>query len=68
LIYDPYSREIQEDPYPLYRHFRDDEPCTYNAKMDFYALFRFEDVWQATLDWEGSLGLRSRTAARSRAS
>src|SRR5262245_61595123 len=20
--------------------------------MDFYALFRFEDVWQATLDWE----------------
>lgn len=52
MIYDPYSREFQEDPYPLYRHFRDDEPCTYNAKMDFYALFRFEDVWQATLDWE----------------
>ena len=52
MIYDPYSREIQEDPYPLYRHFRDHEPCTYNAKMDFYALFRFEDVWQATLDWE----------------
>jgi cytochrome P450 len=52
LIYDPYSREFQEDPYPLYRHFRDDEPCAYNAKMDFYALFRFEDVWQATLDWE----------------
>lgn len=52
MIYDPYSREFQEDPYPLYRHFRDDEPCAYNAKMDFYALFRFEDVWQATLDWE----------------
>ena len=52
MIYDPYSREFQEDPYPLYRHFRNDEPCAYNAKMDFYALFRFEDVWQATLDWE----------------
>jgi cytochrome P450 len=52
LIYDPYSRAFQEDPYPLYRHFRDAEPCAYNAKMDFYALFRFEDVWQATLDWE----------------
>ncbi len=52
MIYDPYSREIQEDPYPLYRHFRDTEPCSYNPKMDFYALFRFEDVWQATLDWE----------------
>jgi cytochrome P450 len=52
VIYDPYSRPYQEDPYPLYRHFLDEEPCAYNAKMDFYALFRFEDVWHATLDWE----------------
>lgn len=52
LVYDPYSRPFQEDPYPLYRRFRDEEPCTYNEAMDFYALFRFEDVWDATLDWE----------------
>jgi cytochrome P450 len=43
---------MQEDPYPTYRHFRDEEPCTHNPKMDFYALFRFEDVWDATLDWK----------------
>ena len=52
MIYDPYSRRFQEDPYPLYKHFRDEEPCAYNPEMDFYALFRFEDVWNATLDWE----------------
>jgi len=52
VIYDPYSRPFQEDPYPLYQRFRDEEPCTYNAQKDFYALFRFEDVWNATLDWE----------------
>ena len=52
MIYDPYSREMQLDPYPTYRHFRDDEPCHYNPERDFYALFRFEDVWNATLDWE----------------
>ena len=52
MIYDPYSRDFQEDPYPLYKHFRDEEPCTYNPDMDFYALFRFEDVWDATLDWQ----------------
>jgi cytochrome P450 len=52
VIYDPYSRQMQEDPYPTYRYFRDEEPCTHNPKMDFYALFRFEDVWQATLDWK----------------
>ena len=52
MIYDPYSRPFQEDPYPLYQRFRDEEPCTYNPQADFYALFRFEDVWNATLDWE----------------
>jgi cytochrome P450 len=52
LIYDPYSRPFQEDPYPLYRRLRDETPCAYNPDMDFYALFRFEDVWNATLDWE----------------
>jgi len=52
VIYDPYSRQMQDDPYPTYRYFRDEEPCTHNPKMDFYALFRFEDVWQATLDWK----------------
>ena len=52
MIYDPYSRPFQEDPYPLYKRLRDESPCAYNAEMDFYALFRFEDVWNATLDWE----------------
>ena len=52
MIYDPYSREIQEDPFPIYAHFREEEPCHHNPKMDFYALFRLEDVWVATLDWE----------------
>jgi cytochrome P450 len=52
MLYDPYSRAMQEDPFPTYRHFLEDEPCTHNPKMDFYALFRFEDVWDATLDWK----------------
>ena len=52
MLYDPYSRAMQEDPFPTYRHFLEHEPCTYNPKMDFYALFRFEDVWDATLDWK----------------
>ena len=52
MIYDPYSRPFQEDPFPLYHHFLEHEPVTYNEERDFYALFRFEDVWDATLDWE----------------
>lgn len=52
MIYDPYSREVQEDPFPTYAYFREEEPCHYNPKMDFYSLFRFDDVWDATLDWK----------------
>jgi cytochrome P450 len=52
MIYDPYSREVQEDPFPTYAEFLEKEPCHYSPKMDFYALFRFEDVWDATLDWQ----------------
>ncbi len=52
MQYDPYARAMQEDPFPIYRHFLESEPCTYNSRMDFYALFRFEDVWEATLDWK----------------
>ena len=52
MIYDPYSRPFQEDPFPLYRHFLEKEPCSYNEERDFYALFRFDDVWGATLDWQ----------------
>ena len=52
MLYDPYARAIQEDPFPAYHYFLEHEPCTYNPSMDFYALFRFDDVWQATLDWK----------------
>lgn len=51
-IYDPYSREMQLDPFPAYAWFREHQPCAYNARMNFYALFRFDDVWNATLDWK----------------
>ena len=52
MLYDPYARATQEDPFPTYHHFLEHEPCSYNPEMDFYALFRFEDVWEATLDWK----------------
>ncbi|MGH7286873.1 MAG: cytochrome P450, partial [Myxococcota bacterium] len=52
MLYDPYSRAMQEDPFPTYRYFLEHEPCSYNPRMDFHALFRFDDVWDATLDWK----------------
>jgi cytochrome P450 len=50
--YDPYSYEIDVDPYPIYRHLMDEGPVYYNERFDFWALMRFDDCLQAFIDWE----------------
>jgi cytochrome P450 len=49
--YDPYSRAQREDPHPLYRELRRSCPVYHNEPMDFWALFRFADVREASRDW-----------------
>jgi cytochrome P450 len=51
VYYDPYDWEIDTDPYPVWKRLRDEAPLYYNAKYDFYALSRFEDVERASVDW-----------------
>jgi cytochrome P450 len=52
LYYDPYSVEIDADPYPTYRRLRDEAPLYYNERLDFWALSRFDDVERAFKDWK----------------
>jgi cytochrome P450 len=52
MLYNPFSYAIQEDPYPTYRRLRDEVPLYHNPEIGFWALSRFADVWDATLDWE----------------
>ena len=52
--YDPFSYEIDEDPYPVYRQMRDETPLYYDAEQDFYALTRFDDVLAALIDRDGA--------------
>jgi cytochrome P450 len=52
LEYDPYSYEIDVDPYPLYRRLRDEAPAYYNPRLDFWALTRFDDCHDALVDWQ----------------
>ena len=47
---EPYSYAFQEDPYPTYRHLRDEAPLYHNERLGFYALSRFRDVVDASLD------------------
>ncbi len=49
--YDPYSYEIDADPYPVYAEMLE-QGVYYNERLDFYALTRFDHCLAAFLDWE----------------
>jgi len=48
--YNPFARDTQSNPFPVYRWLRDEAPVYHNAEVGFYALSRFDDVLQAHLD------------------
>jgi cytochrome P450 len=52
LYYDPYSIELNMDPYAVFARLREEAPLYYNDKHDFYALSRFDDVNKALIDHE----------------
>ncbi len=52
LYYDPYSVELNMNPYPVFARIREEAPLYYNDQHDFYALSRFDDVQKAVIDHE----------------
>ncbi|MFP6600489.1 MAG: cytochrome P450 [Deltaproteobacteria bacterium] len=50
LLYDPFSYEIHEDPFPVYKRLRDEAPAYFNQQLGFWALSRYADVRQALVD------------------
>jgi cytochrome P450 len=52
LVFDPFSQEAMEDPYPTYRRLLEEAPVYRNAERDFWALTRHADVQAAARDWE----------------
>ena len=52
LRWDPFDRALHKDPYSVWKRLRDEAPNYYNEQYDFYALSRFSDVMEASLDTE----------------
>ncbi|HSA49000.1 MAG TPA: cytochrome P450 [Yinghuangia sp.] len=50
LYWDPIDKEIDVDPYPVWKRMREEQPVYRNDKFDFYALSRFADVEAAHRD------------------
>ena len=50
LYYDPWNVDLNADPYPMFKRFRDESPLYHNEVHDFYAVSRFEDVNRMLVD------------------
>jgi cytochrome P450 len=48
--YDPFSYELDRNPYPTYRWMRDHAPAYRNERLDFWAFTRFQDNYDALVD------------------
>ena len=48
--YNPFSQEVMRDPVPVYAKLREEAPCYHIQEYDAWALSRFEDIWQASMD------------------
>jgi len=49
--FDPFSPEIDADPFPAYRRLRDEFPCFFSEEANAWILSRFADIVVALNDW-----------------
>ena len=52
LVWDPYTAAHQISPYAIWKRMRDEAPCYRSEKYGFFAVSRFDDVLQTSLDTE----------------
>src|SRR5713101_3000489 len=50
--FDLYSPEIDADPFPYYEILREQYPCCWSESGKLWILSRYDDIVQATRDWE----------------
>ena len=50
--FDPYNPAIDADPFPYYRHLRDEHPCFWSEEAQMWILSRYSDIVSAGQDWQ----------------
>src|SRR5215467_13814783 len=50
--FDLYSPEIDANPFPYYEILREQYPCYWSESGKLWILSRYDDIVQATRDWE----------------
>ncbi len=49
--FDPYSPQVDEDPFPYYKILRDHHPCFWSEDAGMWVLSRYADIMRALGDW-----------------
>jgi cytochrome P450 len=50
-LYDPFVHAMLDDPYPVYRQLRQQQPVYHNPDRGFWAVSRWSDVQQVARNW-----------------
>lgn len=50
IRYSPYDESLWSNPWPVYKRMQAEAPAYYIEDLDCWALTRFEDIWQASMD------------------
>jgi cytochrome P450 len=52
FVYDPFSIEIRDDPYPIYRVLRNEYPLYHQEELELWVLSRYDDIAAVERDWK----------------
>jgi cytochrome P450 len=52
FCFDPYSPEVDANPFPLYARLRDEFPCFWSEEARMWILSRYADVYATLNDWK----------------
>lgn len=52
FVFDPYSPQVDADPFPYYRTLRDEYPAYWCESAKIWILSRYEDISNACSDWK----------------
>jgi hypothetical protein len=52
LHFDPFSPQVDADPFPIYRRLREEAPCFWSPEAQMWVLSRYTDIVNAGQDWQ----------------
>ena len=50
--FDPFSPEIDADPFPAYETLRNEYPCYWSTDAKLWVLSRYSDISKALNNWQ----------------